>query len=254
VIPLGHYFVCKVVVNPRGQTATVVEQVVPGVYSISMGAVNAFMIDDSDELVLIDTGTPGSAKAILEAIGETGRTPADLGSILVTHCHPDHSGSLAALTWATGAEAYMHPADAAMVRQGKAVRSLKPAPGPLRRVLFRAFTRPAATIEPSEIDHEVGDGEEIPVAGGIRTIHTPGHCAGQVSLLWARQGGVLFVADACSNVGRLGLSLGYENLEEGKRSLSKLARLDFEVACFGHGRAIRSGASRRFRKKWATYP
>ena len=219
-----------------------------------MGAVNAFVIDDSGELVLIDTGTPGSAKAILEATGEIGRRPDDLGSILVTHCHPDHSGSLAALTWATGAEAYMHPADAAMVRQGRAVRPLKPAPGPLRRVLFWAFIRPAATIEPSEIEHEVSDGEEIPVAGGIRAIHTPGHCAGQVSFLWPRQGGVLFVADACSNVGRLDLSLGYEDLEEGKRSLSKLTRLDFEVACFGHGKAIRSGASRRFRKKWATYP
>ena len=242
------------VVNPRGQIATVVEQVVPGVYSISMGAVNAFLIDAPEELALIDTGTPGSAKVILEAIGEIGRNPDDLGSILVTHCHPDHSGSLAALTWATGAEAYMHPVDAAMVRQGKAVRSLKPAPGPLKRVLFRAFIRPAATIEPSEIEHEIGDGEEIPVAGGIRAIHTPGHCEGQVSLFWPRQGGVLFVADACSNVGRLDLSLGYEDLEEGKSSLSKLARLDFEVACFGHGRPVRGGASRKFRKKWATYP
>jgi glyoxylase-like metal-dependent hydrolase (beta-lactamase superfamily II) len=254
LVPRGHYFVCKFVASLRGQFATVVEKIVSGVYSISMGVVNAFMIDAPEGLVLIDTGTQSRVKAILEAIGEIGRNPDDLASILVTHCHPDHSGSLAALKWATGAEAYMHPVDAAMVRQGKATRPLKPAPGPLRRVLFWAFIRPAATIESSEIEHEVSDGEEIPVAGGIRAIHTPGHCAGQVSLLWPRQGGVLFAADACSNVGRLDLSLGYEDLEEGKRSLSKLALLDFEVACFGHGRPIRSRASRRFRKKWATYP
>jgi hypothetical protein len=33
-----------------------------------------------------------------------------------------------------------------------------------------------------------------------------------------------------------------------KRSAKKLAELNFEAACFGHGRAIRCGASARFRK------
>jgi glyoxylase-like metal-dependent hydrolase (beta-lactamase superfamily II) len=219
-----------------------------------MGAANAFMIDTFEGLALIDTGTPGSAKSILEAIGEIGRSPDDLASILVTHCHPDHSGSLAALKWATGAEAYMHPVDAAMVREGKAMRPLMPAPGPLKRILFRTFIRPSSTIEPAEVEHEVDEGEQIPIVGGIRAIHTPGHCAGQVSLLWPQHGGVLFAADACSNVGRLDLALGYEDLEEGKSSLRKLAPLEFDVACFGHGKAIKSGASRKFRKKWRTYP
>jgi hypothetical protein len=49
----------------------------------------------------------------------------------------------------------------------------------------------------------------------------------------------------------LGWSLGYEDLEEGKRSLRKLSDLDFQVACFGHGKPILKDASLRFRKIWA---
>jgi len=60
---------------------------------------------------------------------------------------------------------------------------------------------------------------------------------------------VLFAADAAANVASLlGLSSGHEDLEEGKRSAEKLTALNFEAACFGHGRAIRRGASARFRK------
>jgi hypothetical protein len=50
--------------------------------------------------------------------------------------------------------------------------------------------------------------------------------------------------------GRLGYSLFYENLEEGKRSLAMLAAQDFQVACFGHGKPIRERASEQFRKRW----
>lgn len=224
----------------------------PNVYSVSLGSVNAFLID-TDGLTLIDTGTEGSADAILDAIREIGRRPEDLDCILVTHCHADHAGSLAELKRATGVEAHMHPLDAAMVREGKALRPLQPSPGLAKWLIFQIFIRPAsATIQPAKIEHEVNDGDEIPVAGRMRAIHTPGHCAGQLSFLWPQEGGVLFAADACSNIPRLGLALGYEDLEEGRRSLRKLAQLDFEVACFGHGGAITRGASRRFRKKWHT--
>jgi hypothetical protein len=60
----------------------------------------------------------------------------------------------------------------------------------------------------------------------------------------------MFAADTASNMMGLGYSLGYEDLEEGKRSLAKIAALDFEVACFGHGKVIRQGASAKFKQKW----
>jgi len=229
-------------------------QIVPGVYAIPLGFVNAFLIE-TDHLTLIDTGLPGSAENILEAVRSLGRQPRDIRHILVTHCHPDHAGSLAALKQATGAPAYMHADDAAMVRKGLAMRPLKPVPGFIPGLLFRMFIgRASSTIPAARIEHEAGDGERLPAAGGIKAFHAAGHCAGQLVFLWPRHGGVLFVADAASNVMGLGLSLGYEDLERGKRSLIRIAALDFQVACFGHGRAILQQASTRFRRKWGRRP
>jgi glyoxylase-like metal-dependent hydrolase (beta-lactamase superfamily II) len=225
------------------------KQVVPGLWQVKIKFVNAFLLDTGDGLALIDTGIPGSAPTVLEAVRSIGRQPADIRHILVTHCHVDHSGSLAELKRMTGAPATMHPVDAAMVREGQARRPLRPAPGLFNALLGRLLLRVAPkAIEPAEIEHEARDGETL--VAGLRAIHVPGHCAGQLAFLWPEHGGVLIAADAASNVLGLGLSPVYEDLDEGRRSLSKLAGLDFEVACFGHGKAIPSGASRRFGQKW----
>jgi glyoxylase-like metal-dependent hydrolase (beta-lactamase superfamily II) len=223
--------------------------VVPGLWRVKIKFVNAYLLDTGDGLALIDTGIPDSAPTILEAVRSIGRQPADVRHILVTHCHVDHAGSLAEMKRQTGAPATMHPVDAAMVREGKARRPLHPAPGLLNALISRFVMAIAKNaIEPAEIEHEAHDGETLPV--GLRAIHVPGHCAGQLAFLWPEHGGVLIAADAASNVFGLGLSPVYEDLDEGRRSLSKLAALGFEVACFGHGNPILWGASRRFAQMW----
>ena len=61
---------------------------------------------------------------------------------------------------------------------------------------------------------------------------------------------MLFAADTANTILDLGWHMIYEDLAEGKRTLAKLARLDFEVACFGHAGAIVGSAAQRFRQKW----
>ena len=223
--------------------------VVPGLWEVPIGFVNVFLLDLGDGLTLIDTGVPGSAPKILDAVREIGREPSEIRQLIATHCHSDHSGSLADLKRLTGAPAAMHPIDAAMVREGKAIRPYTIAPGLLNAVVTRLVVfRAQKEVEPTEIEHEIRDGETLP--NGLRAIHVPGHCEGQLAFLWPEHGGVLIAADAAANVLGLGLSPIYEDLERGKRSLAKLAAMEFEVACFGHGRPIRSGASRRFDRKW----
>lgn len=227
------------------------KQIVPGLYGISLGPVNVFLIDHEADLTLIDTGIPASTEKILRAIQELGKRPAQLKHIVVTHCHPDHAGSLAALKQATGALAYMHPRDAELVVNGQASRPLGPAPGLVNHIIFKLFVRAGtAHIPAARVECLVNDGEELPVAGGIKAIHAPGHCAGQLALLWPQHGGVLFAADTASNMLGLNLSMCYEDLAEGQRTLARLAGLEFEVACFGHGKAITSGAAQRFRQKF----
>jgi glyoxylase-like metal-dependent hydrolase (beta-lactamase superfamily II) len=225
----------------------------PGAYMIPLGFVNAFLLEGDDGLVLIDTGIPGSASKILAAVAELGQQPSDIRHILVTHCHTDHAGSLAALKQATGAPAYMHPLDAAMVRQGHSMRAMQPAPGLLPGLIYRLFIarrRGTPSIEPAEIEHELHEGDELAFAGGLCTLHAPGHCAGQVAFLWPRAGGLLFAADTCGNM--LGLSLApiYEDVALGRASLQRLAALKFDKACFGHGGPILSGADARLREKF----
>ena len=226
----------------------IAKQIAKDIYSIPLGMVNAFLVD-RDGLTLIDTGDPGSADKILTAVSELGKLPSDIRQIVVTHCHTDHSGSLADLKKLTGAKVYMHKIDADMVRQGKSLRPLVPGPGLMLRMLFWWFLRsPVSKITPAEIDYEIKDGDELAFAGGLKVIHIPGHCAGQVALLSQRDGGFLFAADVAANNAGLTMSIAYEDIEIGKRSIEKVSKFNFEGACFGHGSAISKGAAEKFRK------
>ena len=104
-------------------------------------------------------------------------------------------------------------------------------------------------MEPVAINQPLTPGEMLPIAGGFEVIHTPGHCAGQVALLW-RRGRMLFAGDVCMNVMGLGDPVGFENLDDGRASQRKLASLSFDAVGFGHGAAIAGAASKRFRDKW----
>jgi glyoxylase-like metal-dependent hydrolase (beta-lactamase superfamily II) len=117
--------------------------------------------------------------------------------------------------------------------------------------MCKLFFRPDERMEPVAIDQPLTPGEILPVAGGFEIIHTPGHCAGQVALLW-RPGRMLFAGDVCMNVIGLGDPVGFENLNDGRASQRKLASLSFDAAGFGHGAPIARDASARFRDKWAT--
>ena len=104
-------------------------------------------------------------------------------------------------------------------------------------------------MEPVAIDQPLTPGDTLPIAGGIEVIHVPGHCAGQVALLW-HPGQILFSGDAGTNLMGMGDPVGFENLEEGRASQRKLAGLSFNAAGFGNGKPITRDASARFRSKW----
>ena len=119
---------------------------------------------------------------------------------------------------------------------------MRAAPGLLRRVMCKLFYHPDERLEPVAIDQPLTAGEILPIAGGIEVIHTPGHCAGQVALLW-RPGRMLFAGDVCTNLMGLGDPVGFESLKEGRASQRKLASLSFDAA--GSAMAGLSPAMRR---------
>jgi glyoxylase-like metal-dependent hydrolase (beta-lactamase superfamily II) len=230
----------------------IAKPVVPGIYLISLGFVNTFLID-AGELTLIDTGIAGSDQKIMRAIAELGKKPTDLRHILITHLHADHTGGLAALHKATRAAVYMNSVDAADYRKGITMRPMQPGPGLLSRLVSRVFAaRPPSKTEAAPVDFELQDGQVLDFAGGTQVIGAPGHTSGQVVFRYPAEGGVLFVGDACSHWMNLGWSPIYEDRVEGGRTLRKLASLDFETACFSHGGPITPHASQQFRAKFGS--
>jgi glyoxylase-like metal-dependent hydrolase (beta-lactamase superfamily II) len=220
-----------------------------GVHVVPMGMANAFLIDGDDGLTLIDAGFPGKEATVFGAISGLGRSPDQLKHLIFTHGHPDHIGSAAAIVRETGARTFMHPLDIPIAESGGPFRPMRAAPGLLRRAMCNLFFRPDERVEPVAIDQPLTAGNILPIAGGLEVIHTPGHCAGQVALLW-RPGRMLFAGDVYMNLMGLGDPVGFENLNDGRVSQRKLASLSFDAAGFGHGAPIARDASTRFRDEW----
>ena len=225
------------------------KRVIEGVHLVPMGMANAYLIEGDDGLTLIDAGYPNKEAVVFGAIRGLGRSLDQLKHLILTHGHPDHIGSAARIVQETGARTYMHPLDIPIAESGGPFRPMRAAPGVLRRVLCKLLYHPDERMEPVAIDQPLIPGEILPIAGGFEVIHTPGHCAGQVALLW-RPGRMLFAGDVCMNIMGLGDPVGFENLEEGRASQRKVASLSFDAAGFGHGEPIVRDASKRFRDKW----
>jgi len=196
-----------------------------------------------DTLTLIDTGFKGRSTHIIRELARLGYSPTDITSIIITHHHADHTGSLATLKEATRAKVIAHPADAPYIDGSL------PQPGPANPEWLSDILAPIhglwATV-PVVVDELVNDGDKLPILGGIDILHTPGHTPGSISL-FVRGEGLVIVGDVLSR-STLGLSLPSKaftiDLAQEIQSIRRLASLDFSSIGFGHGSALTRNARR----------
>ena len=80
------------------------------------GLVNIYLFHTQDGLPVLDTGFPGSLNKILGGVAALDKRPGDVRHILLSHAHPDHIGSAAALKRVMGAAVWSHPVDAPIIR------------------------------------------------------------------------------------------------------------------------------------------
>lgn len=212
------------------------KQIIPGVYTITglMGG-RVYLIEDADGLTLIDTSLPNAAPKIIQQIEGMGRKMSDVKRILITHAHPDHIGALPELKQVTGAEVMVSAIDRP-VTEGKEFipRPAKETLSPLSRLIVA----PEALAKGTSVDREIGEGDILPeVLGGLHVIFTPGHSPGHVSF-WQPEKRILFCGDVMMRL-PWGISLPIAaytyDMAEDKRSIQKLAQLNPDVVCFGHG-------------------
>jgi glyoxylase-like metal-dependent hydrolase (beta-lactamase superfamily II) len=228
------------------------QQVLPGIFQLSrwwdqadLGS-NVYLIDTGGELALVDTGFRGREHLIIQRIRRLGYSSSRISSIIITHHHTDHTGGLAGLVEVTGAKVIAHSADAPYIEGSM------PQPGPSRPSWLSRAARPFQYLlatRPVRVDIEVADGDELPLAGGVRILHTPGHTPGSICILLKRNG-VVFTGDLLAQ--RFGLkwpSIPFTaDVAQLRRSARKLAVYEFESACFGHGSPIKTNADRRVRR------
>lgn len=217
-----------------------------GVHRLSVGS-NAYLIDGDEGVVLLDAGIPGRLPRIRDGLRAIGRDLEDLRAVLITHAHPDHVGSAAAVVDAGGGPVCMSPADAAVAR---GAAPLQPPPmmdllAPLRR-LFALAPKPDALV----VDHEVSEADDSGLPQDWRVVETPGHTDGHLSFVLDRAGGLLFAGDAAmvSRRGRVVRGVFNARSRAVDASIARLAEHEFAAAYFGHGRPLTSGAAAAFRR------
>ncbi|MFH1382966.1 MAG: MBL fold metallo-hydrolase [Chloroflexota bacterium] len=207
-------------------------EIVPNIYQLTYRAVNVVLIVE-DELTLIDTGFRANANKIIDFIRSLGHSPEELSLIFITHKHFDHAGGLASLKKLTKARVAAHRADL-IDNDGRPhtqATQKSPLVSPLNTL------RSVYSLKTSDVDVPLSGGEVFQTTGGLQVIHTPGHTPGSISLFSPRHR-LLIVGDALSkfsgvvSLPRRGVT---GDLKQATNSIRKMAELDFNILCLGHG-------------------
>jgi glyoxylase-like metal-dependent hydrolase (beta-lactamase superfamily II) len=164
----------------------------------------------AERALLVDTGprTDPSRERLHAGLRELGLAVGDVGSVIVTHHHIDHSGLLAELA-SHGARGFCHEDEleatvdvpGSIDRKMAGYRSLAVGWGVPEELVDRLcrhlarFGEMGGVTPRSSVTALPGDEAEVPIAGAtLRAIHVPGHSEGQI-VLHDRSRNVLFSAD-----------------------------------------------------------
>lgn len=191
------------------------------------GIVKAWVLQDGDTTVLVDTGQDATdAAAIRTCLSGLGIELSDVSGCLLTHRHGDHVGGLASLAEQQELDVRAHPADRATIEGVTGVTTVDLCPGPL---------------------------EWLP---NVEVLEMPGHTPGSVALYWHSRK-ALIAGDSVFSAGRhLVAPPAYlcDDAELARRSIADLVAREWpiEAVLVGHGEDVYEEGQTRLRRIQAT--
>jgi len=179
---------------------------------VNLGGVSAYLLVRQGEAAVVDTGNPGDAGDIAATLDALGIGWSDVSTVILTHLHGDHVGSLGdVMAAAPDAVGYAGEPDIPGIRSPR-------------------------TLVP------VGDGDSV---FGLNIIAAPGHTAGSI-VVHDTSSGLMVAGDALRGEGGgvIGPNPRFtDDMDLANESVKKLAALQFDTVVFGHGDPVVGGAS-----------
>jgi glyoxylase-like metal-dependent hydrolase (beta-lactamase superfamily II) len=207
------------------------KQLADGLYQLRgfpPNAINVYLLED----VLIDAGTRQAEGRIARQIRGCAVTAHAL-----THAHPDHQGASHAICERLDIPLWCGHGDVPAMETPGAISNSQ-APGWLNRFQARFWTGP-----PHPVARALKEGDEV---AGTTVLEVPGHSRGHVAY-WRESDRVLILGDVLNG---MNLMTGIRGLREppavftpdparNRESARRLAALEPELVCFGHGPPLR---------------
>jgi len=217
------------------------------------GAVYPVLLMGEEGTTLVDTGFPGQGPALEAALGQHGVSMADLDRVILTHQDIDHIGNLPIVA-AGRATVLAHRLEAPFIEGRERLQKFNPERmGQMLSRLPEAartqFEQLMASPPKAQVDVLLEDGEELPLYGGMRVIHTPGHTPGHISLYFPRHR-VLISGDAMRVVDGQLVGPGPEVTPDMGQAVASLGKIpaDVEYVLSYHGGLFGPGAGKRIRE------